>query len=506
MSDPQNSTYVQLCQHARETALLSSVEELIGWDERTKLPSAAGPYRAEQITHLAGLIHSRRTDPKLGDLLGELAESPLAAAPHSTAGTTIRQLRRQYDKNVRLPQSLVEALTKATVLGQQSWSSARGENDFDSFRPKLEEIIRLTCEKADAIGYDECRYDALLDDYEPNERASNITRVFADFRDDLVPLVQEIAESSRKPDLSILQKHYPADLQEAFGKRAAAKIGFQFDRGRLDTTDHPFCMSGGPNDCRITTRYHEDFFPSAFFSIMHEAGHGIYEQGLPADLFGLPPGESTSLGIHESQSRMWENIVGRSRPFWQFFYADAQKTFPAALGDVALDDFHFAVNDVRPSLIRVEADEVTYSLHIFVRFELEQALINDGLPVADLPDAWNQKYEEYLGIAAPNHSDGVLQDIHWSAGLIGYFATYALGNLYAAQFYATADEQLGGLAEPFGRGQFSMLREWLRENIHQHGQCYSAAELVERVTGRPLSHRPLMNQLRTAVAPLYGIS
>ena len=251
-------------------------------------------------------------------------------------------------------------------------------------------------------------------------------------------------------------------------------------------TAHPFCTTLGPHDCRITTRYDPQFFNSAFFGILHEAGHGIYEQGLPAEHYGLPLGEAISLGIHESQSRLWENLVGRSRAFWTFFYPLAQQRFPAALGNTACDEFYFAINDVRPSLVRVEADEVTYNLHILIRFELERALLDGDLQPAELPGAWNEKYRQYLGIAPPDDRTGVLQDVHWSAGLVGYFPTYALGNLYAAQFFAQAKADLGDLEGMLARGDFRPLLDWLREKIHRHGQRWSAAELVQRVTGRPL--------------------
>jgi carboxypeptidase Taq len=317
-------------------------------------------------------------------------------------------------------------------------------------------------------------------------------------------LVQAIRESGRQPDVSILHRRFPPEAQQAFGRMAAARIGFDFDRGRLDVTAHPFCSGLGPSDCRITTRYDEHYFNDAFFGILHEAGHGIYEQGLRVDQYGLPLGEAVSLGLHESQSRLWENFVGRSLAFWQFFYPEAQRHFPA-LADVRLGDFHFAVNDVRSSLIRTEADEATYNLHILIRFELEQALLDGDLPLDDLPSAWNAKYEKYLGITPPDAAQGVLQDIHWGGGLIGYFPTYALGNLNAAQLFRQADADLGGLAEPFTRGDFQPLRQWLGEKIHRQVQRYSASELIRRVTGQPLSHVPLIDHLRQKLGPLYGI-
>lgn len=504
MSDAAHQLYQHLCQYARETALLGSIESVLGWDERTMLPAAGGEHRAEQMALLSGMVHRRWTNPDLGQWLAELQESPLAADKHSDTGTNIYRLKREYDRKVRLPQRLVEELARTTVLSERAWQSAREKNDFPSFRPWLEKVLQLKREEAQALGYAECLYDALLDGFEPEARTSEVAQVLAQLREQLVPLVDAIRETGRQPDVSILARSFPVNAQEAFGREAAAKIGFDFNRGRLDVTAHPFCSALGPNDCRITTRYDEHFFNSAFFGILHEAGHGIYDQGLLADQYGLPLGEAASHGIHESQSRLWENFVGRSRAFWEFFFPLAQRRF-ASLTDVSLDAFYFAVNDVRPSLIRVESDEATYNLHILIRFELEQALLEEQLPIGQLPGAWTEKYRQYLGIQPPDDSTGVLQDVHWSGGLFGYFPSYSLGNLYAAQIFAQADAELGGLASQFARGEFLPLRDWLREKIHRQGQRYSAGELVQRVTGRPLSPEPLVSHLRRKLGLLYGL-
>lgn len=496
----------ELCHHVRETALLAGAESALAWDERTMLPAEATEFRAEQLTMLAGMLHARRTDKRIGEWLAILAGSPLAANPHDPSGTVIRELKRQYERRVKLPQSLVEELARTASLGQHAWEQARAKDDYGIFAPLLARMFALKRAEADALGYQASRYDALLDDYEPGERTANVARVLASLREALVPLVAEIATSRKKPDISILEREYPVPAQETLAKRAAEAIGFSFQRGRLDVTAHPFCTTLGPKDCRITTRYDERFFSSAFFGVLHEAGHGLYEQGLPTEWYGLPPGEAVSLGIHESQSRLWENLVGRSREFWQYLYPQAQKAFPVALGTTSLDAFYFAINDVRPSLVRVEADEATYNLHILIRFELEQAMLADEIPTADVPTAWNDKYEQYLGIRPKSDADGVLQDVHWSAGLVGYFPTYALGNLYAAQFFVQAEKDLGALGPQFARGEFAPLREWLNKNVHQHGQCYTAADLVQKITGKPLSHDPLIAHLRGKLAPLYGLN
>jgi len=506
MSESIQQLYDHVCQHVRQIALFASIESLLGWDERTMLPPAAAEYRTEQMALLSGMIHDRWTDPRFGDWLARLAESPLAGDPYSDTGATIRRIKRERDRRARLPKRLVEQLARTAVLGQQAWQEARRKNDFPAFRPWLEKTIALKREQAAALGFRQQPYDALLDEYEPDALTSNLAEVLAKLREELIPLIEAISQSGRRPDRSVLTRTFPVAVQEQFGRHVAAKIGFDFGRGRLDVTAHPFCSASGPHDCRITTRYNEHFFNEAFFAILHEAGHGIYDQGRLPDQYGLPLGEPVSSGIHESQSRLWENMVGRSRAFWEHYYPEARRRFPEALGDVSLDDFYFAINDVRPSLIRVEADEATYNLHILVRFELELALLSGELPLDELPSAWKEKYRKYVGIEPPDDAQGVLQDIHWSAGLFGYFPTYSLGNLYAAQFFAQANADLGGLAGQFARGQFEPLRQWLREKIHQHGQRYSAGELVQRVTGRPLSHQPLIAHLRSKLGPLYGVA
>ena len=382
---------------------------------------------------------------------------------------------------------------------------ARSANDYSQFASWLEQVITLKREESDAVGFGGGgeSYDALLDEYEPESTSAEVAAVFQRLRDKLVPLLDTIRGTSRQPDVSILHRRYPIDLQEQFGRMAATKIGFDFESGRLDVAAHPFCSGFGPGDCRLTTRYDEMYFSGSFFGTLHEAGHGLYEQGLSTDAWGTPLGSAVSLGIHESQSRLWENIVGRSRAFWQHFYPLAQGIYRESLATTSLDDFLFAINAVSPSFIRVEADEVTYNLHIMLRFDIERDLISGRLTVADLPDAWNERFTNDFGITPPSDADGCLQDVHWSAGLFGYFPTYALGNMYAAQFYAAAKEQLGDLGMQFSAGQFEPLLTWLREHIHRQGQRFPAGRLVEVVTGKPLSDEPLMDYLNDRFLSLY---
>ncbi len=497
--------YDELIGRAKEVALLESCAAVLNWDQRTYMPPRGSAHRAEQLALLAGMVHQRATAPEIGELLAEVEQSALAREPGMPAAVNVREIRRTYDRASKLPQALVEELARTCALARDVWVEARRKSDFALFRPWLEKVVVLKRQEAAAVGYAGVPYDALLDDYEPGETTAHLKKLFAELREELVPLVLAIATSRRKPDLSILEREYPLDRQEAFGKAAAAVIGFDFEAGRLDVTTHPFCSGIGPGDTRLTTRYNPRDFGDAFFSILHEAGHGIYDQGLDPAHYGTPLGSPVSLGIHESQSRLWENFVGRSRAFWEHFFPRARQTFPAALEDVSLDAFYFAINDVRPSFVRVDADEATYNLHILLRFELEQAFIRGDLRAADVPAAWNETSKRYLGLDVPDDARGCLQDTHWSGGGIGYFPTYTLGNMYAAQFFARARADLGDLDAQFRRGEFTPLKGWLNARIHRQGQRYRAGDLVQAVTGKPLSHRPLLEHLRAKYAPLYDL-
>jgi carboxypeptidase Taq len=502
--DP-NQAYTELVRRIKDYSLLGSCASVLGWDERTYMPHQGSAHRAEQMALLARLTHEMLTAPEIGARLSEVEQSALVRDSESDAAVNVREIRRSYDRAVKLPKELVEEIARVTIRAQQVWQEARQANDFAAFKPWLEKIVHLKRQEAEAIGYAGVAYDALLDEYEPGATTAEITRVFASLRAELVPLVAAIAASGRKPRREILEREYPVDRQQVFGQAAAAAIGFDFDAGRLDVTTHPFCSGMGPGDCRITTRYNSRHFNDAFFGIMHEAGHGIYDQGLDPEHFGTPRGSAISLGIHESQSRLWENQVGRSQPFWEHFFPRARQVFLGALRDVGLDDFVFAINDVQPSFIRVEADEATYNMHIILRFELEQALVGGDLEPADAPAAWNEKFKQFFQLTPPTDKLGCLQDIHWSMGGLGYFPTYTLGNLYAAQFMEQARQDLGGLDSDFRRGEFGLLKGWLNEKIHRPGQRYRAKDLCQRVTGKPLSHKPLLAYLRSKYAPLYGI-
>ncbi|MFM7136616.1 MAG: carboxypeptidase M32 [Planctomycetota bacterium] len=499
-------TFAAAREHARRSAVLATVDALVGWDERTKMPPAAGAWRAEQAAELAAIVHRRRTDPLQGERLAALAAGPLASSGTPEEQATIRLLKHDFDKQARLPARLVEELARTTIAAQQAWVAARAASCWADLAPWIERVFALKREQAACQRPDLDPYDSLLDDYEPGGRWRAIAPRFAELRERIVPLVQACAAATRRPDDRVLtERRYPVAAQQAFVREVAARIGFDFTRGRLDSTDHPFCTSLGPDDCRITTRWDERFLPTALFGVLHEAGHGLYDQGLRPEWYGLPPGEAASLGIHESQSRLWENLVGRSRPFWEWCFPLARQAFPAALADADADTLHEALLVVRPSFIRVEADEVTYNLHIMLRFDLERAVLQGQLPVADLPAAWDERFEQDFGLRPPNAAAGVLQDIHWSAGLVGYFPTYTLGNLYAAQVMAAAGRRLGDLDGPFAAGDFAPLLSWLRSEIHAAGRMLESDPLVERATGMPVSADWLADSLRRRYGPAHGL-
>lgn len=492
VQDVLNKVY----QHARDTSLLTGSLALLEWDQNTYMPTKAGSVRADQTAYLHGLIHQRKTDAAYGEQLREL-ESGIASGQLSQVdAANVRGLLRDYEKNIQLPEKLVQATAKATALGQQIWVEAKERQDFQLFREPLAEIISLRKEEASILqkeGF--TKYDSLLDQYEEGADSNEIARVFGELRESLVPMVSEAVEAEKRKSSRLEINHsYPIDAQRKLAKYVAEKIGFDFDRGRLDETVHPFCTTLGPHDHRILSRYYEDSYSSGLYGVLHEAGHGMYEQGLRTDMFGLPVGEAASLGVHESQSRLWENAIGRSTSFWQWLYPEACRLLPN-LGQATVPQIVADLNRVEPSLIRIEADETTYNLHIFIRFEIERLLINEDLPVEELPALWNDLYESYLGIRPTNDSIGVMQDVHWSAGLIGYFPTYALGNLYSVQLLEAAHQAIPELDKTIAQGDFVPLLDWLRKNVHSLGRTYLPHELMQRACGKPLSSQPFLNYL-----------
>ena len=500
--------YAALVTDAKELAVLQSCAAVLGWDQQTYMPKGGGAFRGDQLGLLAKLCHAKATDPAVGERLAAVAASDLVSDPESVVSANIREWRHGYDRATKLPARLVEELARVTTAAQGAWVEAKGKSDFATFRPHLEKIVALKREEAAALssggtGFQagDALYDALLDEYEPGCATAELRPLFASLTAELVPFIKALGDAGKKPDESVLRREFPVDRQKWFAEGIAAAFGFDFTAGRLDTTSHPFCSAFGPGDCRLTTRYNPRFFSECFFGVLHEAGHGMYEQGLPADLFGTPCGAYCSLGVHESQSRFWENLIGRSRAFWDHTFPRLQQAFPGTLTGVTADRWHFAVNAVKPSLIRVEADEATYNLHIAIRFELELALIGGELAVADLPGAWADKYESFLGIRPTTDAEGCLQDIHWSFGGFGYFPTYTLGNLHAAHYFAHMPDPTDAIR----RGEFRDVLGWLRTNVHAHGRRFRSGELTRRATGTPLTAAAFSKSLTGKLGELYGV-
>jgi len=475
--------YAELVRRSRDKTLLSSCLQLLAWDEEVCMPRGGVRHRSEQSALLAGLIHDRGTDPRYGDLLASVEGSSLVSDPESPQAVNVRELRRDYDRERRVPRRLVEELARVHALASQAWAEARKNDDFKSFAPWLDRVFALAREEADAVGYVGERYDALLDNYEPGMTTDRVAALFAQLETQLVPMVAALRDKSEIAPGGVRTREFPIDRQRLFMEEVATSLGFDLESGRLDVVQHPFCSMIGPGDVRVALRYFPDNFAGGFFALVHEVGHALYDQGLDPEHYGTPMGEPVSLGIHESQSRLWENYVGRSQGFWRRFYPQLKSAFHEALHDISLETFRRGVNRVSPGLIRVQDDELTYNLHIVIRFELERALLSGDLLAPDLPGAWNELYHQRLGVTPKDDATGCLQDIHWSDGLIGYFPTYTLGNVYAAQLFAAAERAVGPLDEAFADGDFRTLRTWLGENVHCHGKRYKPAEIIERVTG-----------------------
>lgn len=493
----------------REALRLGEAAETLRWDQETYMPEDAIDARSEQVAILESLAHERNTDEEVGKLLAELGsndETPLGdeSLPWEDRAF-LRAKQRAYTMSTKLPPELVRRFAEVTSRAQAAWVKAKADNDFGSFQPHLEELVRLNKEKAERYGYEEHIYDALLDQFEPFMKTREVERVFDGLRDSLVDLVRRISEAPQVDDV-FLHHSYPAERQELLGNEFLNALGYEFNRGRLDVSAHPFTTTLGPNDVRITTRYHEDLFASAVFSTIHEAGHALYELGVDSKYHNTLLATGTSLGIHESQSRLWENMVGRSREFWSYWFPRVKELFPEQLSGVEKEQFYRAINRVEPSLIRIEADEVTYSLHVILRFQLEVKLMTGELEVKDLPEAWNITMEELLGITPPSDAKGVLQDVHWSMGAIGYFPTYALGNLYGAQFLETMLQEIPDAYDKVAAGEFAPILSWLREKIHCHGAAKTPKELITEVTGEELDPGYFVRYLESKYGEIYGLS
>lgn len=479
---------------------LAAASEVLGWEQETYMPAKGGSGRAQVLSTLAGIAHDKQTSSELRDLLDGLSRDD---ALDGDQAAMVREAIRLTDRAARVPKELATELAKCSSQALETWRKAREANDFAAFVPALSRMVDLKRQEAAAIAPGGNPYDALLDEFEPGMTEAQLEPLFRDLRTDLSALVKGVAEAGSPVSLAPVQGELSLEKQLAFSRLVVEAMGFDFEAGRIDKTTHPFCSGFHPDDVRITWRGTEDDLRPALFGLMHEAGHGLYEQGLPRQWERTPIGEAVSLGVHESQSRLWENLVGRSTPFWNHFLPKLAETFPCRAG-FGVEEFVAALHAVEPSFVRVEADEVTYNLHIAVRFEIERRLFRGDLNTAELPEAWNGMMEEMLGIVPPTAAEGVLQDIHWSMGAFGYFPTYTLGNLFASQLFEAAGRALPDLEGSIAAGDLAPLRVWLTENVHSQGSRYSAAALIERATGEPPSAEPFLRHVRRLVEETYG--
>ena len=499
--------YEKLRKISRHVKVLSGISQLLGWDQETYMPADAGAARGEQLETLAGIIHKEQTSKKFGNALSELIDIDSGHIKDATLSpaqkAALREWRRDYHHATALPNKFVEEFCKLASQSQLVWRKAKQDDSFQQFAPYLDKIIQMNRKKADYLGFKDHPYDALLDLYEPNVTTAEITTLFSSLKHSITDLLKTI-QSKKQVDASFLFGSFDSDKQIAFSQDLLDGIGYNKNRGRLDFSAHPFSSSSHPTDSRITTRIHPTSLMSNLSAVLHEAGHAFYEMGLPVEEFGTPLGESISLGIHESQSRWWETRIGHSKPFWTYYFPKLQQAFHSQLKHISLGQFYKALNQVQPGFIRIEADEITYSLHVILRFEMEKALIEGSLKVRDIPEAWNEKMQQLLGITPPTIAQGCLQDIHWSMGAFGYFPTYTLGNLYAAHFFEAFEKQHPQWDKQVEGGDVQFIRNWLHENIHQHGRRYTGKELLEKTTGKALDASAYTKYLKHKYSEIYN--
>lgn len=495
------NAYEEYRNRLRRISDVAYASGVLSWDQETYMPEGSAGLRAQQLSTLAGITHDMATEESLGKLLEDLnADASLDDAQKAN----VKQTLKDYRKSKKYTREFVEEMSKTVSEAFAAWQEAKTKNNWSLYAPKLEKLVALKRKECELLGYEKHPYDALLDNHEPGLTTAEVEQLFNDVRAELVPFVKKIAAQPLHSE-EVLQRHYPKDQQWNYSVEVLKQMGFDFNIGRQDISMHPFTINFGATDVRVTTRIDEKNLSDCVTGTIHEGGHALYEQGLPASEYGLPASEAVSLGIHESQSRLWENNVGRSLAFWKGQFTALQKHFPEQLKNNSAQDIFSAVNVVQPSLIRINADELTYHFHIMVRFETEKALFENKLEVKDIPAFWNRRYKDYLGIDVPSDAEGCLQDVHWSHGSFGYFPTYSLGSFYAAQFFAHAKKAIPSLEKEIETGNYASLLKWLRENIHRHGKRYQARELCERVTGEPLNFAYFMAYAKEKYGMLYGI-
>ncbi|MEM3700336.1 MAG: carboxypeptidase M32 [Candidatus Bathyarchaeia archaeon] len=510
MTEKAPSSYKKLMEKVKDLLTLQSAIAIIHWDMETMMPPKAIALRSQQLALLSRIEHRMSTDPEIGKLLEEIMRPSEYEKLDAVQKRNVYLTKKQYDEKTKLPEELVAEIAKQQAITVDVWKKAKAAKNFAMFKPELEKLVELEKKAAEIlmkVKETATPYDALIDIFEPKMTAKTITKVFNELREGLVSLLKKCENAPKQPDISILKRKVPIDVQKKIAKTLAEVVGYDIESreagGRIDETEHPF-TTGYYDDVRITTHYYEDNFTSSIFSVLHEAGHAIYEQNLKKEWMFQPVGTSCSSGFHESQSRFIENIIGRSREFWIYFLPKMKEIMGSILSDVNLDTFVHAVNQVTPSKIRVEADEVTYGLHIIIRFNMEKELFADKIMVKELPEIWNQNYKEYLGVKIENDSEGVMQDTHWASGLYGYFPSYALGNIYSGQILATMEKDLKNWKEQIAKGNIKEVKGWLVKNVHSYGNLYDPEDLIKKITGKGLSVKPYLNYLGEKYSRLYG--
>ncbi|MCP5244552.1 MAG: carboxypeptidase M32 [Burkholderiales bacterium] len=499
-----NKNYQNLVRRLEEISRLNGVLSTIAWDQEVMMPAGAADARAKQIAALAGVIHERTTNPALGECLDALNDGTEDFT--AMALCNIQEARRNFDLMTRIPNDLVRALAELGSRGHTIWVQARRENKFSDFAPVIEQFLKLKKEWAACAFPDMPPYDANIDLFERGTTAAEITAIFDQLKAVLIPLIHKIRHHSYQPDISFLQGHFPVEKQEALARKISKDIGFKYDMGRMDVSVHPFCGGSHPTDVRITTRYNDNDFVESLYAVIHETGHALYEQGRQLEFADLPVSESLTMGIHESQSLFWERMIAQSREFCTYYFETICEAFPGNLKRATVDSFYQAINACRPGFIRVEADELTYPLHVILRFEIEKGLFEGSIAVNDLPEVWNEKMDTYLGIRPPTDTLGVLQDSHWSSGAFGYFPSYTLGAIYACQFYKTMVSEVPDTANNIETGDFKPIKHWLNEKIHSQGRRYTPQELVLRITGEPLNPNHLIDYLKAKYKVIYKLN
>lgn len=499
--------YQKLQEISKNIAVLKGIRSLLEWDQETYMPADASGIRAEQIKSLAGIIHSKSTGRKFANALGKLIDiqtgKNLLKGLSPDQQAAVKEWQRDYHHDHSLPQKFVEEFAKLQSQSIIAWRSAKKGNAFLQFAPFLDRIITMNRQKAEYLGYKGHPYDALLNEYEPDITTEEVSQLFGRLQNFITPFLKKL--TAKKIDDSFLYGEFDHSKQMTFSYKILDAMGYDMDKGRVDFSSHPFSSSSHPSDCRITTRIHPESLMSNVLVILHEAGHALYEMGLPVDKYGTPLGESRSLGVHESQSRWWETRIGLSQPFWNHFYPVLRETFHKQLGSINLNDFFRAINKIEPSFIRVEADEVTYPLHVILRFELEKGLIEGSINVREIPDIWNAKMKEYLGITPKDNSEGCLQDIHWSMGAFGYFPTYTLGNLYAAHLFEGFSKEHADWEKQVSKGDLGFVKTWLNDKIYCHGRRYPTKELLKLATGKEFNEQAYLNYIQDKYSKIYGI-